>query len=113
MGLSPKLFLVLSVIGFGLLWGFAISNGTLEALDKVQAVKSFPDGRPLRTVYSGYKYIDSALTTLVAFFDALCNGGAPGPRLLCLDLVAVIHCADVWAVIDSRRRGVRTEWMRQ
>lgn len=113
MKVTPKSLLFLSALGFGLLWGFAISTGTLEALSKVQADGFFPDGRPLRSVYTGFKSIDWALTTLVTFFDALTNGAAPGPRLLCIDLVAVIHCADVWSVIDSRRRGVQTEWMRQ
>lgn len=113
MKLSPNLFLFLSALGFGLLWGVAVSNGSLAAWNKVQADGFFPDGRPLRSVYTGFKFIDSALTTLVSFFDAFSNGAAPGPRLLCIHLVAVIHCANIWSVIDSRRRGVQTEWMRQ
>jgi len=113
MKITPISLLFLGALGFGLLWGVALSNGTLEALNKVQADGFFPDGRPLRSVYTGFKPIDSALTTLITFFDALTNGAAPGPRLLCVDLVAVIHCANVWSVIDSRRRGVQTEWMRQ
>lgn len=113
MKLSPSSLLFLSALGFGLLWGFAVSTGTLDALNGVQANGFFPDGRPLRSVYTGFKSIDWALTTLVTFFDALTNGAAPGPRMLCIDVVAVIHCANVWCVIDSRRRGVQTEWMRQ
>ena len=113
MKISPNSLLLLSIVGFGLLWGFVLANGTLDALNKVQADGVFPDGRPLRSVYSGYRLIDWALTTLVCFFDTFNNGSAPGPRLLCIDLVAVIHCANVWCVIDSRRRGIQTEWMRQ
>ena len=113
MKITPNSLILLSALGFGLLWGVAFQNGTLEALNIVQANGFFPDGRPLRSVYTGFKPIDSALTTLVTFFDALTNGAAPGPRQLSIDIVAVIHCANVWSVIDSRRRGVQTEWMRQ
>lgn len=113
MKVSPNVFLVLSALGFGLLWGVGFSNGMLDALNKVQADGFYPDGRPLRLVYTGFKSIDSLATTIVAFFDALTNGAAPGPRLLGIDLIAVVHCANVWAFIDTRRRGVRTEWLRQ
>ena len=113
MKVSPISLLFLSALGFGLLWGFAVSTGTLDALSKVQANGFFPDGRPIRSVYTGFTSIDWALTTLVTFFDALTNGAYPGPRMLCFDIVVVIHCANVWCVIDSRRRGIQTEWMRQ
>jgi hypothetical protein len=113
MKVSPSSLLFLSALGFGLLWGSAVFTGTLDALNKVQADGFFPDGRPLRSIYTGFKPIDWALTILVNFFDALTNGAAPGPRMLCIDMLAVIHCANVWSVIDSRRRGVQTEWMRQ
>ena len=85
----------------------------MDALNKVQADGFFPDGRALRSVYTGYRPVDWALVQLVTFFDALTNGTAQGPRLLCIDLSATLHCANMWATIDSRRRGVRTEWMRQ
>ncbi|KAL9583752.1 MAG: hypothetical protein Q9203_004943 [Teloschistes exilis] len=112
MKVSPNSFLILSALGFVLLWGFAISTGTLSALNEVQASGFYPDGRPLRSIYTGFRPIDWALETLVAFFDAFNRPAAHGPRQLCIDIVVVLHCVNVWTVIDSRRRGVRTEWMR-
>ena len=82
MKLSPNSLLLLSALGFGLLWGSAISTGTLDALNKVHANAFFLDGRPLRSVYTGFKSIDSALTTLVAFF-----------MLLAAELPPVLECS--------------------
>ncbi|KAL8921986.1 MAG: hypothetical protein Q9208_005440 [Pyrenodesmia sp. 3 TL-2023] len=112
MKISPNVFLLLSALGFGLLWGVGFSNGMLDALNKVQADGFYPDGRPLRSIYTGYKSIDSFMTTIVTFFDALTNGATPGPRLLGIDFIAVVQCANVWAFVDTRRRGVRLELLR-
>lgn len=113
MKLSPNTFLFLSALGFGLLWGVMASNDTLDALNKAQADGIYPDGRPLRLVYTGFKSLDGAITMLVVFFDILCSGENPGSRLLGIDLIGVVHCINVWNFVDARRRGVQTEWMRQ
>ncbi|KAK1969634.1 hypothetical protein LY78DRAFT_690383 [Colletotrichum sublineola] len=46
-------------------------NGTLEGLLRVQQTAVFPDGRPMRTNFTGHVLIDSPTILLVAFFDLI------------------------------------------
>ena len=110
---SPNYFIALSALGFGLLWGFMYSNGTLDALTAVKETGMFPDGRPIRLRYTGQPLIDDGLTTLTSFFDVVTNGLAPGPRLLFFNLAIAVQCTSIWVFIESRRRGVRSMGLRQ
>lgn len=108
MGTLHASFIVLSIAGFGLLWGSMFLNGTLDAMTAAKESGSFPDGRPLRSTYTGFPLIDSPVTTLVVFFDGVTNGLDPGPRLLMVDLSVMLQSQALWSLIESRRRGNRS-----
>ena len=110
---SPKQLLALSCLGFCLLWGVSFFNGTLDNMDAAIQRGSFPDGRSLRSTYTGYSLLDERLTFLTAFYEVLSNGLSAGPRLLFFDLNFVLSCTSVWVFIESRRRGVRNMALRQ
>lgn len=108
----PTLFLILGISGFILLWGFMLSNGTLDAMDEAKQAGAFPDGRPLRLTYTGFPLLDSPLTTLVIFFDGVTNGLDPGSRLLLIDISFMLQAAALWVLIESRREGYISLWLR-
>jgi len=111
---SPKQLLILSAIGFSLLWGLLLCNGTLDALFVAKDLGIFPDGRPLRTVYTGWKMVDETLVLAIAFFDVLTNKNAKTSSLfLFFDLCTALAAINTWVLVESRRRGVRNLFLRQ
>ena len=106
------LFIVLSVVGFGLLWVSMLVNGTLDAINAVKETGVFPNGRPLRSTYTGIPLLDSQIATLVVFFDGVTNGLDPGPRLLMVDLSVMLQTAAVWVLVESRRKGDQSMLLR-
>lgn len=105
--------LLLGGLGVILLWGVAFNNGTLDNMNAVIAQGFFPDGRQLRSTYTGNVVLDARLTYLVAFYEVLSNDLSNGPRRLFVDLVVLLCCSSVWVFIESRRRGVRRIALRQ
>ena len=99
------LFIVLSIVGFGLLWVSMLVNGTLDAINAVKESGVFLNGRPLRSTFTGVPFLDTQVATLVVFFDGVTNGLDPGPRLLMIDLSVMLQTAAVWVLIESRRKG--------
>ena len=99
------LFIILSIVGFGLLWVGSFLNGTLDAMNAAKDAGVLPNGRPLRSTYTGFRMLDDLLTTLTIFFDGLVNGLDPGPRLLLGDLSVLLQAVVLWILIESRRRG--------
>lgn len=111
---SPLWLPCLGGAGFILLWGVSAANGTVYALFLAQERGILPDGRPLRTRYTGSELVDRNLIFLVAFFDVLTNDRAsPASYWLLLDLCALLAAINTWVVIESRRRGVRNVLLRQ
>jgi len=110
---SPKQLVALSGLGFCLLWGVSFLNGTLDNVDAAIKKGFFPDGRILRSTYTGISLLDSRLTLLTVFYEVLSNGLSGGPGLLFFDLNFVLSCTNVWVFIESRRRGVRKMALRQ
>lgn len=98
-------FIILSTTGFILLWGVMLLNGTLDAIDGAKKAGAFPDGRPLRSTYTGLPVLDSPLTTVVIFFDGVSNGSDLNARLLLIDFIFMLQSAALWALIESRRKG--------
>ncbi|KAF6831348.1 hypothetical protein CPLU01_06767 [Colletotrichum plurivorum] len=105
--------LALSVLGFVSLWGGMWFNGTLEGLLRVQQTGVFPDGRPMRTKFTGNALVDSAAMLPIAFFDLITDEKThPAAPWLLFDLCSVLAAVDTWALIESRRRGVRNPFLR-
>lgn len=96
-----NLFVAYAVLGVVALWGSMFVNGTLDAIDKAKASSELPSGRTLLTSFTGISVIDSALSTLVAFFDGITNGSVLQSHLLMVDLLAVIQCATIWLMVDG------------
>ncbi|KAL4982227.1 hypothetical protein BDW68DRAFT_182751 [Aspergillus falconensis] len=105
--ITSSSLLFLGTLGAILLWGVAFTNGTLDNMNAVIAQGFFPDGRRLRSTYTGNVVLDARLTYLAAFYEVLSNDLSDGPRRLFVDLVVLLCCSGVWVFIESRRRGVR------
>jgi len=105
-----SLFIALSFLGFGLLWGGMALNGTLDAMNTVKAAHVFPDGTPLRSVYTHIPPLDDFLTTLTVFFYNLTNGKNAAPRLLFCDLAVILQVVVLWILVESRRGYNRSRW---
>lgn len=111
---SPTQLLIISLLGFSLLWGVLLSNGTADALFLARSTSLFPNGRPLRNIYTGSKLIDGALVIGVAFFDVLTNDKAKiSSSWLLFDVFTVLATINTWVLVESRRRGVRNLFLRQ
>ncbi|KAI1017867.1 hypothetical protein LB504_003975 [Fusarium proliferatum] len=109
---SRNQLLYLSALGVWGLWGYASFNGMFRRLDALTKTLHFPDGRPLRSSYTGLAPLDAQLSLVTAFYDVLTNSLSSGPRLLFFDINYVVACANLWALIESRRRGVRSLFLR-
>nr|ART35023.1 hypothetical protein [Fusarium verticillioides] len=109
---SRNQLLYLSALGVWGLWGYASFNGMFRRLDTLTKTLHFPDGRPLRSSYTGLAPLDAQLSLVTAFYDVLTNSLSSGPRLLFFDINYVVACANLWTLIESRRRGVRSFFLR-
>ncbi|KAF4990929.1 hypothetical protein FGRMN_8167 [Fusarium graminum] len=109
---SRKQLLYLGALGVWGLWGHAYYNGMFDRLDTITTTLIFPDGRPLRPSYTGISPLDAQLSLLVAFYDVLTNSLTSGPRLLFFDINYTVACANLWTLIESRRGGVRSWWLK-
>ncbi|KAI1759487.1 hypothetical protein GGR53DRAFT_527235 [Hypoxylon sp. FL1150] len=96
-------FIGLSGLGFFLLWVIMGLNGSLEALFEAILAGEFPNGRPLKTSYTGIWPIDFLLCVLVVFFDGLNNLVDTTPYLMLLDLVATLFVINTMTLVESRR----------
>ncbi|KAJ2990436.1 hypothetical protein NUW58_g2950 [Xylaria curta] len=102
----------LCALGLWGLWGFAAFNGMFDRLNTVMETRVMPDGRQLRDTYSGNAFLDERLTLLSAFYEVLSNDFSSGPRLLFFDINFVVACTNLWALIESRRLGVRNAFLK-
>ncbi|CVK91299.1 uncharacterized protein FMAN_09442 [Fusarium mangiferae] len=109
---SRNQLLYLSPLGVWGLWVYASFNGMFRRLDALTKTLRFPDGRPLRSSYTGLAPLDAQLSLVTAFYDVLTNSLSSGPRLLFFDINYVVAGANLWALIESRRRGVRSLFLR-
>lgn len=110
---TPSQLLALGGLGAVLLWGVAFFNGTLDNMNAAIAKGQFPDGRPLRSTYTGFGPLDGRIGYLVAFYEVLSNNTTLGPRLLFVNINFLIAATNVWVFVESRRRGVRSMALRQ
>ncbi|KAJ2996421.1 hypothetical protein NUW58_g980 [Xylaria curta] len=109
---APGHLLALGGLGAVLLWGVAFFNGTLDNMNAAIAKGMFPDGRPLRSTYTGVALLDSRIEYLVAFYEVLSNSTTLGPRLLFVNINFLIAATNIWVFVESRRRGVRNMALR-
>ncbi|KAJ8124050.1 hypothetical protein ONZ43_g143 [Nemania bipapillata] len=108
----PGHLLALGGLGAIMLWGVAFFNGTLDNMNAAIAKGMFPDGRPLRSTYTGFAPLDGRIGYLVAFYEVLSNGTTLGPRLLFVNINFLISASNLWLFVESRRRGVRNMALR-
>jgi hypothetical protein len=94
------------------LWGDAFFNGVFDRLDTVTRTLRFPGSRPLRSAYTNIAPLDAQLTLLSAFYDVLTNSLTSGSRLLFFDVNYAVACANLWVLVESRRRGVRSWFLK-
>ncbi|KAF5688683.1 Zn 2cys6 transcription factor [Fusarium denticulatum] len=109
---SKNQLLYLSALGVWGLWGYASFNGMFRRLDTLIKTMHFPDGRPICSSYTGLAPLDAQLSLVTAFYDVLTNSLSSGPRLLFFDINYVVACANLWTLVEARRRGVRSLFLR-
>jgi len=109
---SRTQFFYLSALGIWGLWVYAFFNGMFDRLDTTTRTLRFPDGRPLRSSYTNIGRLDAQLTLLSVFYDVLSNPLTSGPRLLFFNVNYAVACANLWVLLESRRRGVRSWFLR-
>ncbi|KAI1780607.1 hypothetical protein F4818DRAFT_11836 [Hypoxylon cercidicola] len=110
VSLKP-IFVGLSGLGFFLLWVVMGLNGSLEALFGTITSGAFPNGRALKTSYTGIWPIDFLLCVLVVFFDGLNNLEDTTPYLMLLELVSTLFVINMMTLVESRRME-GPYWMR-
>ncbi|KAK7953542.1 hypothetical protein PG996_014435 [Apiospora saccharicola] len=110
--IRPGHLLALGGLGAVMLWGVAFFNGTLDNMNAAIAKGQLPDGRLLRSTYTGLGPIDGRIEYLVAFYEVLSNNTTLGPRLLFLNINFLIATSNFWLFVESRRRGVRNMALR-
>ncbi|KAK2053191.1 hypothetical protein LY76DRAFT_598038 [Colletotrichum caudatum] len=76
--MSRTQLLYLSALGIWGLWGYAFFNGMFARLATVTRTHRFPDGRSLRSSYTGLAAVDAQLTLLSAFYNVLTNSLTSG-----------------------------------
>ncbi|KAF4958439.1 hypothetical protein FGADI_2361 [Fusarium gaditjirri] len=109
---SRNQLLYSSALGVWGLWGYASFSGMFRRLETLTKTLHFPDVRPLRSSYTGLAPLDAQLSLVTGFYDVLTNSLSSGPRLLFFDINYVVACANLWTLIESRRRGVRSWFLR-
>ncbi|KAM7220167.1 hypothetical protein V8F06_004495 [Rhypophila decipiens] len=111
--LLSSLFLLLSFLGILGLWIMAYFDGMTNRMETILTTLRMPDGRILRSTYTGIRIVDWQLTLLTSFYEVLSNNLTSGPRLLFLDLNFVVACTNLWVLIESRRgrgAGANSSW---
>ncbi|KAK4113305.1 hypothetical protein N656DRAFT_708267 [Canariomyces notabilis] len=106
---SP-IFLLLSFSGVLGLWVVAYFDGMTDRMETILRTLRMPDGRHLRSTYTGIRLVDWQLTLLSSFYEVLSNNLTYGPRLLFFDLNFVVACTNLWVLMESRRREVARAW---
>lgn len=81
-------------------------------LDILTKTLHFLEGRPLRPSYPGLAPLDAQLSFVTAFYYVLINSLSSGPRLLFFEINYAKAFANLWALTQSRRRGVRSLFLR-
>ncbi|KAI8630519.1 hypothetical protein F5Y19DRAFT_48546 [Xylariaceae sp. FL1651] len=109
---KPGHLLALGGLGAVLLWVVAFFNGTLDNMNAAIAKGTLPDGRPLRSTFTGIGALDGRIGYLVAFYEVLSNTTTLGPRLLFVNINFLIAATNIWVFVESRRRGVRSMALR-
>ncbi|KAF2966189.1 hypothetical protein GQX73_g7378 [Xylaria multiplex] len=89
--------------GLYLLWGTMVLNGSLHVMLDVGETGSFPNGRVMKTSYTGLALVDRPVCILVAFFDGLNNLIDVAPYLMLLDLVGTLLVINMMTLVEHRR----------
>ncbi|CAJ2505544.1 Uu.00g129380.m01.CDS01 [Anthostomella pinea] len=103
--------ITLSCLGLFLLWGVMALQGSLQALFEIKDSAVFPNGRRLKTSYTGIGPVDNLLCILVIFFDGLNNLVEPAQYLMLLELVSTLFVINMMTLVESRR-PVKPRWAR-
>ena len=97
------IFAGLSGLGFLLLWGAMVPNGSLEALFESVNSGVLPNGRAIQKTYTGVWAVDYLLVVLVVFFDGLNNLVDVAPYLMLLEIVGTLFVINMMVLVESRR----------
>lgn len=91
MTLLHTFFLGFAAVGYDVLWGKFIRNGTAKAIGSIKDSGFLPDGNVLRQVYTTFPSIDRLLISPVLFYDGLMCERDPTYRSLLVSLFSTMQ----------------------
>ncbi|KAI1827690.1 hypothetical protein F4861DRAFT_492197, partial [Xylaria intraflava] len=100
-------FLGLTAVGFDVLWGSMIRNGTAKAIGIAKSTGILPSGSPLTRVYTGIPAVDAFLQSPVIFYDALEHAQNPVYKSLLVGVFTTMQSTSVCMLVNSGWRGRR------
>ncbi|KAI1811937.1 hypothetical protein GGS20DRAFT_63940 [Poronia punctata] len=104
-------FLGLTAVGFDVLWGSMVRNGTAKAIGTSKSTGLLPSGFPLSRVYTGISAVDKFLQSPVIFYDALEHAQNPVYRALLVGLFTTMQSTSVCMLASGwGKNGERSPW---
>ncbi|TQN70642.1 Depudecin biosynthesis cluster protein 1 [Colletotrichum shisoi] len=100
-------FLGLSLAGYDSLWGRMIRSGVVGSVVSVKQTGVFPNGDPLRTVFTGLRNFDQFLIPAVIFYNNILSNESTSDRMLLVSLFTTMqtttHCMEhlFWGVFNQ------------
>jgi hypothetical protein len=107
--LPSTYFTALSSLGFKLLWGELVRNGTAQSIRSVTATGQHQDGSLLRRHFTGWGAIDAYMLSPVVFYHGLTSGQHAASRLLLVAMFSTMQSTAVCmlAPCAAAARGYR------
>ncbi|KAI1171813.1 hypothetical protein F4777DRAFT_31557 [Nemania sp. FL0916] len=103
-------FLGLTVVGFDVLWGSMVRNGTAKAIGVSKSTGILPSGSPLIRTYTGIPALDAFLQSPVIFYDALEHGQNPVYKSLLVGVFTTMQSTSVCMLVNGWKNGHRSPW---
>ncbi|WQF85977.1 hypothetical protein CDEST_10991 [Colletotrichum destructivum] len=103
-------FLGLSLAGYDSLWGRMIRSGVVGSVVSVKQSGKFPNGDPLRTVFTGLHSFDQFLIPAVIFYNNILSNESTSDRMLLVSLFTTMQTTTHCMLVLGWRRGRRSWW---
>lgn len=103
-------FLGLSLAGYDSLWGRMIRSGVVGSVVSVKQTGKFPNGDPLRTVFTGLRSFDQFLIPAVIFYNNILSNESTSDRVLLVSLFTTMQTTTHCMLVLGWRRGRRSWW---
>lgn len=103
--LAPISLLGLALSVFYFIFYFSFENGLFPMMTEIVKAGRFPDGTPLRSVYTGLPQTDKLLTQLVAFFWPISSFEHPALFLHSAAFSGTFAAGWILVTLETWRKG--------